>query len=297
MERLIERKGGKGRAQHQHEARHQDRAVDETDRGVTPGPRYGEAHERQPRQKQARRTWPGPSSAPGPGENRRTSSIRRPTSAIEPATNARRSIRDPPDARPGEGAERHERGPALRPGATQPPPRREVQDGEACGQVGVLGLEHRERQKGQAAAHPAGDAPARERRVEAPEHDRHEREREPRRMAAEQGLEPRMEQREPDRGDQRRRSVARELSREPERGQPACREGQQDQQVVGGVETESRQDRERQGQGQEGLGEVPAGPVDPELVRIREERGGAEQSVPHEPHLVEELERVARHPG
>ncbi len=54
---------------------------------------------------------------------------------------------------------------------------------------------------------------------------------------------------------------------------------------------------ERQRERQEGLGKVPARPVDAELVGIGEEGRRAEEPVPDEPELIVELQGVGGHAG
>ena len=137
----------------QHETRrqnHRRRGAGDLRRRRVPGPRARRARARRGR---VRRTWPARASAPGPGENRRTSLICRPMSAIEPATNAVRSMKTQPTpaatSRPNAAS-----GPqADLDGATEPHPGRDMGDGEPDGEVRVLRLQHRERQEGQPAAH------------------------------------------------------------------------------------------------------------------------------------------------
>ena len=72
-------------------------------------------------------------------------------------------------------------------------------------------------------------------------------------------LEPHRQEGESDAdGDGGRGAVLREMARQPVRREPGGGEGEQDEQVVGGVEPEAGERGEGQGQRQEGLRQVPA---------------------------------------
>ena len=97
--------------------------------------------------------------------------------------------------------------------------------------------------KRQPAGDAAGEPSSRERHVETPEGSRHEGKREAGRMAAEQRVEPRGKQREADAPDERGERRAGELAGESVGGEGGRREGEQDEQVVGRMKAEHREER------------------------------------------------------
>ena len=115
-------------------------------------------------------------------------------------------------------------------------------------------------------------------------------------MAAEERVEPSREEREADADHDGRGGVPREMAREPVGCEAGRRKGEEDEQVVRGMEAEGREQREGQGQREKGLRQVPPRAVYPELVGVGEERGRADEPVLDEPELVVELERVRRDP-
>jgi hypothetical protein len=115
-----------------------------------------------------------------------------------------------------------------------------VGQGQAHGQIRVLRLQHRQRDECRAAAQTAREPALGERHVKAPQNRGYEGHGKPRRLPAEEGVEPRWQEGESDPGGDGRDGVARQVAREPVGRKARGGEREQNQEVVGGVRAENR---------------------------------------------------------